>query len=92
VTTARAPVQRSRRWNCLAAKAQQTAAVAASTRASHDGSAPPASTGAGLNQSEARKAYARALELAHDAAERRLLERRIADLDPAWSVLSSAAS
>jgi RNA polymerase sigma-70 factor, ECF subfamily len=31
---------------------------------------------------EARDAYARALELAHDAAERRLLERRLAELAP----------
>jgi len=32
---------------------------------------------------EARDAYARALTLAHDAAERRLLERRLAELEPA---------
>ena len=31
---------------------------------------------------EAREAYARALELVHDDAERRLLERRLAELDP----------
>ena len=31
---------------------------------------------------EARAAYARALELAHDEAERRLLERRLAELGP----------
>ena len=30
--------------------------------------------------SEARAAYARALDLAHDDAERRLLERRLAEL------------
>jgi RNA polymerase sigma-70 factor, ECF subfamily len=29
---------------------------------------------------EAREAYRRALELVHDEAERRLLERRLADL------------
>ena len=31
---------------------------------------------------EAREAYLRALELAHDDAERRLLERRLAELEP----------
>jgi RNA polymerase sigma-70 factor, ECF subfamily len=32
---------------------------------------------------EARAAYERALVLAHDDAERRLLERRLADVTPA---------
>ena len=35
---------------------------------------------------EARGAYRRALELVHDDAERRLLERRLAELDGLASV------
>jgi RNA polymerase sigma-70 factor (ECF subfamily) len=31
---------------------------------------------------EAREAYGRALELAHDESERQLLERRLAELSP----------
>jgi RNA polymerase sigma-70 factor (ECF subfamily) len=41
---------------------------------------------------EARDAYGRALELAHDDAERRLLERRRAELGPAAYGSSTSSS
>ncbi len=39
---------------------------------------------------EARDAYRRALALVHDDAERRLLERRLAEADAAASIPSTA--